>query len=944
MNKYFGKILTAALMGGSIAMTASAVPAKPGLLTVKQADGSALNVRLVGDERSHFYLSEDGYLLANDNDTYYYANVNASGTIIRSDIRATAASLRDRTAHDYLRQVDMERVYKAMSSRASQRRMKSPMRGPGLFPGNHFPSKGEQKAIVVLVQYTDVKMSLDNAHDYFHRMLNEPGFSDYGGTGSAVDFFTENSSGQFIPQFDVYGPLTLAHDMAYYGGNDWYGNDQRPEQMVIEACQQLDATVDFSEYDRDGDGFIDNVFVFYAGRGEADGGSANTVWPHSWDITSATDEPYIFDGVQLDRYGCSNEWAGSRPDGVGTFVHEFSHVMGLPDLYATSYTGAFTPGSWSALDHGPYNNDGRTPPLYSAFERYALGWLDPLPVDGPLNATLHPIDSNRAGIIKTAGDNEFFLLENRQQTGWDAYIPGHGMLIWHVDYNSDVWNANTVNNSSGHQYVDIEEADGTRNEYSRDGDSFPGTAGKTSFTDNTTPSMLTWSRQRLNLPITDIAESTDGVITFKVCGGREPLSPTDALEAIDITAESFTAVWAGHNNGDKYVLDVYTRDANGNKTYVTGYQSLNVGPVTEYDVTGLEPETDYFYTVSVGDGWEESAPSNEIAVFTGRLPLNRRAVTATEADKVTQSGFTANWLALDDAESYMLDVYTKEWGMPLTDGCDFTDGVTALPEGWSSTSEASYANSAYSGTAVPSLRLGVTGDYLLTPVYGDEIKFLRFWHRGSNAASSDRIDIHALTDGEWAIVAQLPVVNDKGGVTSGLEAEIPGGTVQLRIEYVRTGAKGAIALDDVVVGHGITFSAVAVDGLTGYPAGNGTSCAIDGLDASTEYFYTVRATGADGLVSLPSQEIAVTTADDGGGSGGITDGATITSRLTVDGRSAVLSGAPAGTDMTVTDIAGRTVALSTAGADGLATAQLPDSGVYIVSAPAAGIRVKILVK
>ena len=164
-----------------------------------------------------------------------------------------------------------------------------------------------------------------------------------------------------------------------------YGNDQRPEEMIIEACQMLDDTVDFSEYDRDGDGYIDNVFVFYAGRGEASGGASDTVWPHSWDITAATSVPYVFDGVRLDRYGCSNEWEVDRPDGVGTFVHEFSHVMGLPDLYATKYTGAFTPGAWSAMDYGPYNNDGCTPPLYSAFERYSLGWIEPLPIDGPVN-------------------------------------------------------------------------------------------------------------------------------------------------------------------------------------------------------------------------------------------------------------------------------------------------------------------------------------------------------------------------------------------------------------------------------------------------------------------------------------------------------------------------------------------------------------------------------
>ena len=169
--------------------------------------------------------------------------------------------------------------------------------------------------------------------------------------------------------------------MSYYGENDYRGDDSNPQKMAIEACQQLDATVDFSEYDRDNDGYIDNVYIFYAGRGEASGGSSSTVWPHSWEVSAVESQTYYFDNVILNRYACGNEWEGDKPDGVGTFIHEFSHVLGLPDLYSTSYSSAFTPGSWSAMDYGPYNNNGCTPPLYSVFEicsrldnSYRIGW------------------------------------------------------------------------------------------------------------------------------------------------------------------------------------------------------------------------------------------------------------------------------------------------------------------------------------------------------------------------------------------------------------------------------------------------------------------------------------------------------------------------------------------------------------------------------------------
>lgn len=483
----------------------SAVPAKPGLQQISCPDGTSLNVRLMGDEYHHYFLTEDNYPLMRDGEYFYLAGINADGRLIRTDRKATPPSLRDDATKRFLADLDMEAVARAINISAAE----SPRRlslldsygsrsaapavsdegfdqGPGLFPGTSFPSIGDQKAIVILVEYADVKFQTDNPLDYFDRMLNEDGFDDYDATGCAAEYFRECSGGRFRPVFDVYGPVTLQAKRSYYGGNDWSGNDRNPEMMVIEACQALDSAIDFSQYDRDGDGYIDNVFVFYAGQGEASGGPAESVWPHSWEI-SAANRQLTLDGVELDRYACSNEWENGRPDGIGTFVHEFSHVMGLPDLYATSYTSAFTPGAWSVLDYGPYNNDGKTPPLYGAFERYALGWMSPAEISGVMNATLPPIGSNVAGIIRTESPNEFFLLENRQQKGWDSFIPGHGMLVWHVDYNDYQWNANTVNNSASHQYVDIEEADNIRNEASRAGDSFPGASGITEFTDDSAP-------------------------------------------------------------------------------------------------------------------------------------------------------------------------------------------------------------------------------------------------------------------------------------------------------------------------------------------------------------------------------------------------------------------------------------------------------------------------
>jgi hypothetical protein len=199
--------------------------------------------------------------------------------------------------------------------------------------------------------------------------------------------------------------------------------------------------------------------------------------------------------------------------------------MGLPDLYYTG-SGTFltcTPGDYDILDIGCYNNDSRTPPSFSAYERNAMGWIDLKELADAENVTLQNIaDSNEACIIKTTTDTEFYLLENRQQTGWDTYIPNTGMLIWHIDGTQSVYKNNTVNNTKSHQYVDLVEANGRAVNTSSTitkGWPWPGTSGKTEFTSTTSPALKDWSGNAIDVPITEITETTDGLVTFKVNGG-----------------------------------------------------------------------------------------------------------------------------------------------------------------------------------------------------------------------------------------------------------------------------------------------------------------------------------------------------------------------------------------------------------------------------------------
>ncbi|MDE6556792.1 MAG: M6 family metalloprotease domain-containing protein, partial [Duncaniella sp.] len=758
----------------------------------------------------------------------------------------------------------------------------------------------------------------------FNRMLNEPGFSDYGATGSAVDYFIESSGGIFRPEFDVFGPVTLPNKMSYYGGNlTLMGGDKNAEAMIIEACQLLDDTVDFSPYDRDGDGFIDNVFVIYAGYGEASSGIADTVWPHSWDITKATTTPYIFDNVQLNRYACSNEWMDGRPDGVGTFVHEFSHVMGLPDLYATSYNESFTPGTWSCIDRGSYNNVGMTPPLYSAFERYALGWIEPVEINGPMDVTLPAIGANQCAIVKTDNPNEYFLFENRQQTSWDTYIPGHGMIVWHVDFDGPVWTSNVVNNTPDHQYVDLIEADGTQNELTRQSDVFPGTGGITSFTSTTTPAFKTWNGTLIDLPITNIAEN-NGVITFKVAGGRtDNFTAPVAVAATNVTPTSFVANWNAVEGAPGYVVTLRSTG----EEMVTVIENFNVGTSTSFTFEGLKPGTTYEYEVATGYPIDHSAASNVVAVETSAATLDMLTAVALDPTDITENSFTANWEAVAGANAYIVDLFEAVPSELNESVCDFTQGVANMPEGWYTNAKEEYTQAAYCGEAVPAILFGGPNDIFGTLSFAKPIRGISFWQRGAMASDpADAINVSVKVGLKWMEIASFPVVTKSGGMTCVCE-NIPAGATQVKFNYVRKSMKGTVGIDDIRISWGKDPEKVAV---ANYPVKTSDvqTLAVSNLKPATTYIYNVTATDGT-LQSIKSADAMVTTAEE---QSGIVDTLVPAHDFyTLNGRTIEALDA-----ISVYDIAGHCVANLAAGQQATLA-----SGVYIVKAGDSVVKILI---
>lgn len=486
-------------------ITALAIPARRTGIIVTQADGSEIMVYQHGDENFHWQTNEKGEWIELKNDGFFHVVEALSNE-----------------------QIEAKR---AQSIRRAQH---------AAYPLNVAP-----RGLVILVNFADVAFETEKAE--MDSMLTGEDYNrNYSYTyrgrtynvnskGSARQYFYDSSHGQYNPQFDVVGPVTVSENMAYYGKNNSYGNDSHPEHMINEACKLADSEcgIDFTQYDNDEDGYVDFVFVIYAGYGEADGGASNTIWPHAWNLYSAAGIKCQVDGKTVDLYACGNEldFFSKEHTGIGTFCHEFSHVLGLPDLYVTNTATHPTLNEWDIMDYGPYNNDGNTPPSFSAYERFFMGWLQPRLIVDPENVVLNELQtSNEALLISTTDQHNligndpnpttFYMIENRQQEGWDEHLPGHGMMLTKIQYSYSRWYQNTVNNSSSKMGVDLIEAKSNSDNQGKATDLFP--AGASQY-----------------LGIAEHAieeiEDTDGVITFKYRGGVE--DPGTAVDNIIFNQE-----------------------------------------------------------------------------------------------------------------------------------------------------------------------------------------------------------------------------------------------------------------------------------------------------------------------------------------------------------------------------------------------------------------------
>ena len=513
-----------------------AIPADKTPMAVAQSDGSTLTLRLVGDEFFHYNTTSDGYtVLRNASGSYEYA-VKQGDMLVASGMLAHDVDERTMAEKQLLSQVGthLRASNDVMRARMSRAQSEGPaLREPMVDYANF-------RGLIILINYTDRQFSMDDPQDFYNEMVNQENYTgfNFNGrfqrcTGSMYDYFNDQSGGIFKPQFDIIGPIDLDFACTDHGGtsNSW--------QIFSAAFNTASSMVNLSDYDNDGDGVIDMVYFLVAGySANYSGNNEGYLWPHKSYLFNPSNHTWIPYASSTEIYGWESQ-GYPIPLGIGTMTHEFSHVLGLPDLYDTDYGEhgqSHDPGGWDVMSGGDYNM-GRTPCAYTAWERYTLGWSNPQEISGPGTYSLRNVGTTGDGLIlHTPVEGEYFMLDNRQKVKWDASLPGHGLIIARIDTtNEQVWWRNEVNCDPNHNYYELLRA-GNSTSGTSGSDPFPGSDGVTAVGNLTEPSLRTWSGVESLYELKNIRES-NGVISFDVIDAVMPDALIEDFEQMAVTTD-----------------------------------------------------------------------------------------------------------------------------------------------------------------------------------------------------------------------------------------------------------------------------------------------------------------------------------------------------------------------------------------------------------------------
>ena len=635
------------------------VPSIPTEIEYKQPDGSVVTILQRGDAVFHWNSSPDGYtIIKNSNKYFEYATTNSTKKLVSSGIRYQSGSLKSAQVQNFLGTAKKNVFYSKSQVDAAVSNSILLSTNSGTEVSKSFPKTGNRKLLTILANFSNTTPT-----------FTQTNFNTY--ATNIASYYTENS----------YGALTLVTTVTAWVNlskpHDYYGPESNWGEFAYDAIRAADAAgLDLSQFDNDGDGIVDGVAVIHQGNGQEASSNTNDIWSHSWDLSSAgyTASQRTFDGVRVNQYTTQPELLNSAMSTIGVFCHEFGHNLGLPDFYDTDYAtnGQYDgTGNWDIMASGSWNGNpaGSRPAYHNIWSKSFLGWLTPTTLTSANSYTLKNSEQNKEGYkIKTTTPNEYFLLENRQQVGLDNSIPGHGMVIYHVDENYINSHMATNNiNTTSHQGLHPESANGTINASSCP---FPGSTSKTQFTDNTTPNSHSWIGSNTNFPITNISEASN-TISFSTLAStiQAPTIQASNIVVTNITATSATISWA-NGNGAKRVVFVENPSATaqfptnkttyiassdwnnkGSRLGTSNYYCVYNGAGNSVTLTNLPPNSQFAIRISEYNGTagnEQCLISNVAgnpAVFNTLAAIQAPTIQASNivVTNITATSATISW-------------------------------------------------------------------------------------------------------------------------------------------------------------------------------------------------------------------------------------------------------------------------------------------------------------
>lgn len=836
MRNCIRKIL-AAIVAVITSISSYAVVASPKPFEYTKPDGTKVMARMYGDEFHSYITTLDGELLEGSREP---------------EVIEQAAKMRR-----------ARRIEQAAGNSA-------------------FPTTGSPRSLVLLVSFSD--LAFGETLQNFQDLLTKPGYNHNGATGSCRDYYIASSDSIFQPQFDCYGPFTLSRETKYYGANKGEDHNVHAADMVAEACQMAhESGVNFKDYDTNNDGILDNVFIFFAGHNEAEQAGEKYIWPHASNISYMN---IRLDGVLVSSYACTSEYkhsTGSTRCGIGTFCHEFGHVIGQPDFYDTDYN-FYTVGDWDIMCQGSYNNEGNTPPTFSAYERMYEGWLAPKQLELPGRYTLSATSFHHEAYLiaaethnlsgKSPNPNEFFLIENRNGDAniWDSALPGHGMLVWHIDYSATAWTSNTPNNGPTLLRMHLEEANGinwkkrSNKESGRSSDPYPGTNNVKQF------NPILHNGTQLPLPIFNIEENSNVIsFTFINEGGstlrtdKEQIELTTTLsdqnEIENWEAQSFELLGTGLDPNK----DINLRASSNFMLYAGGAAPALNSPDWKSNVS-VKPQLDSTIQQSIWVKFHPrkrnceatqgtisiSASTASMAVSVkGYAPRHTYVKSPSEntLNSITPYSFTVQWENQKDAEYYYFTLYQiLEGTSTYTQSFeDFNDYSKIQEQGWQSNTTLTTTSAKADG--VRALYIKKHGDQIISETYPVPVTSLSFWY---NAFTSDVdtigvLEIEAYNGEEWIQVENRTITDNSIRETAKYNFEDSNNYRSFRLTWLDNGGAG-IAFDAFTATTSKQISYIHKGreiALTAFMYGDSVSYTCSDLEPGNTYYYQVQCTDLD---------------------------------------------------------------------------------------------------